>query len=263
MPPPPGYSTSQLIFEDQFGGTTLDSSKWVTYLGSNGAVWNGGGQVSLPLSAPTPGHFNMAMYSPSQVTVDDGLTLTAQRNTNQFASTWPWISGIVTTEGKFSLPASGWYAQVKAQMPDQTQGMWAAIWFMPDTGKSPVPELDGYEGGMLNFSSTPQNRLGSSNYFSPQGQKGSIYDVGVDMSAGMHVYGIQFLPGTSITEYFDGRQMNQTLASSGVTIAGGTYQLMLELQVAASSASGWHTVTNANTPTSAMKIAEVQVYAAP
>ena len=116
---------------------------------------------------------------------------------------------------------------------------------------------------MKNYSATPQNQLGSSNYFSPQGQKGSIYDVGVDMSSGMHVYGIQFLPGTSITEYFDGRQMNQTLASSGVTIAGGTYELMLELEVAASSASGWHTVTNANTPTSALKIAEVQIYAAP
>jgi hypothetical protein len=83
------------------------------------------------------------------------------------------------------------------------------------------------------------------------------------MSAGMHVYGTQFLPGTSITEYFDGSQMNQTLGSSGVTIPAGTYELMLQLEVAASSASGWHTVTNANTPTSAMKIAEVQVYAAP
>jgi hypothetical protein len=196
------------------------------------------------------------------VTIDNGLTLTAQRNTNQYASTYPWISGIVTTEGKYSLPAGGWYAQVKAEMPDQSQGMWAAIWFMPDTGKSRVPELDGYEGGMLNGSSTPQNQLGSSNYFAAQGQQGSIYDVGVDMSAGTHVYGIQFLPGTSITEYFDGRQMNQALASSGVTIPAGTYELMLQLEVAASSASGWHTVTNANTPTSAMKIAEVQVYAA-
>jgi hypothetical protein len=83
------------------------------------------------------------------------------------------------------------------------------------------------------------------------------------MSAEMHVYGIQFLPGTSITEYFDGKQTNQTLASSGVTIPAGTYELMLELEVAASSASGWHTVTNANTPTSAMKVAEVQIYSAP
>jgi hypothetical protein len=263
MSPPPGYTSNQLVFEDQFAGTTLDSTKWVTYLGSNGGVWNNNGQIPLPYSAPTAGHPDMSMFSPSQVTVHNGLTLTAQRNTNQWASTWPWISGVVTTEGKFSLPPGGWYVQVKAQMPDQTQGMWAGIWFMPDTGTSPVPEMDGYEGGMLNYSSTPQNRLGSSNYFSPQGQKGSIYDVGVDMSAGFHIYGVQFLPGTSITEYFDGKQMNQTLASSGVTIASGTYQLMLQLQVAAPFTNGWHTVTNANTPTSAMQIAEVQIYGAP
>jgi hypothetical protein len=261
MAPPAGYTAAQKIFEDPFCGTALDTTKWVTYLGSNGSVWNNGGQIPLPYSAPTAGHFNMSMYSPSQVTVHDGLTLTAQRNPNQYASTYPWLSGIVTTESKFSLPAGGWYAQVKAQMPDQSQGMWAAIWFMPDTGMSMVPELDGYEGGMLNHSATPQNRLGSSNYFSAQGQRGSIYDVGADMSTGMHVYGIQFLPGTSITEYFDGTRVNQTLASSGVTIPAGTYQLMLELQVAAASASGFHTVTNAGTPTSAMKIAEVQIYA--
>ena len=263
MPPPPGYTASRRIFEDQFCGTTLDSTKWVTYLGSNGGVWSNSGQVSLPYSAPTAGHPNMAMYSPSQVTIHDGLTLTAQRNTNQYTSTYPWISGIVTTEGKFSLPAGGWYAQVNAQMPDQSQGMWAAIWFMPDTGTSTVPELDGYEGGMLNNGSTPQNRLGSSNYFSAQGQRGSIYDVGADMSAGMHVYGVQFIAGKSITEYFDGTQTNQTLASSGVTIPAGTYELMLQLEVAASSASGWHTVTNASTPTSAMKVAEVQIYSVP
>ena len=89
------------------------------------------------------------MFGPSQVSVDKGLTLTAQRNDNQYASTYPWISGVVTTEGKFSLPSGGWYVQVLAQMPDQSQGMWPAIWFFPGVAGSPVNEFDGYEGGWL------------------------------------------------------------------------------------------------------------------
>jgi len=37
---------------------------------------------------------------------------------------------------------------------------------------------------------------------------------------------------------------------------------MLELQVAGSPTSGWHTITNANTPASSMQVAEVQAYSA-
>ena len=71
------------------------------------------------------------MYAPSQVASNNGLTLTAQRNTNQYSGTYPWLSGVLTTEGRFTLPTGGWYVQVKAKMPDQSQGMWPAIWFMP------------------------------------------------------------------------------------------------------------------------------------
>jgi beta-glucanase (GH16 family) len=260
MDPPAGFTSSQLIFEDQFSGGTLDTTKWNTYLGSSGGVWNDNGFLPPPYSGPTVGHNNVAMYSPSQVSVSNGLTLTAQRNTNQYAGTYPWISGIVTTEGKFSLPATGWYVQVEAQMPDMTQGMWPAIWFMPDTGTSPVPELDQFEGGMLCYCSTPQNQVASSNFFAPQGQEGGVYNGGVDMASGYHVYGIQYIPGQSITEYFDGRQVFQVLASSGVTITAGTYQLMLELQVPAASTSGWHTTPTASTPPSTMRISQVQAY---
>jgi hypothetical protein len=46
MPPPPGFSTK--IFEDQFTGTALDTSKWVTYLGAEGARWNDNGYLPSP-----------------------------------------------------------------------------------------------------------------------------------------------------------------------------------------------------------------------
>jgi Glycosyl hydrolases family 16 len=263
MVAPAGYSPSQLIFEDRFTGSALDSSKWTTYLGSNGGVWNDGGVLPLPYSGPTAGHPNVAMYGPGQVSVNNGLTLTAQRNTNKWAGTYPWISGIVTTEGKFSLPAGGWYVQVKAQLPDMSQGMWPAIWFMPDKGRSPVPELDQLEGGMLCYCNTPQNKVGSSNYFAPQGQLGAAYGAGTDLTQGMHVYGFEFRPGVSASAFVDGRMVWQVTASHGVTIVGGSYQLMLELEVAGQNASGWHTTTSPWTSAAAMRVAEVQVYALP
>ena len=134
MSAPPGYTTKQLIFVDKFSGTSLDTTKWTTSLGAQGVVWNNDGRLAAPYSGPnTPITDESAMCGPSQVRVDNGLTLTAERNTNQYASTYPWISGVATTEGKFSLPSTGWYVQVKAKMPDMTGGMWPAIWFTSDT----------------------------------------------------------------------------------------------------------------------------------
>ena len=67
-------------------------------------------------------------------------------------------------------------------------------------------------------------------------------------------------PGQSITAYFDGRQVWQVQASSGITITGEPYEIILELQVAAQQASGWHTVTTSATPSASMDVAEVQAY---
>ena len=263
MPPPPGYTRRRLIFDDRFSGTRLDTTKWTTALGAQGIVWNDYGSLPLPYSgANMPGADNIAMFGPSQVSVDNGLTLTAQRNTNQYAGTYPWISGIVTTEGKFSLPAGGWYVQVKAKMPDTSTGMWPAIWFMPDTATSPTVEIDGHEGGATG-SGFPINDAGHSNYFAKSGTVSSFWNAGADMSAGYHIFGVEFIPGVSVKCYFDGVLVFQVLASSGVTITAGTYEIILQLEVAGQQISGSHTVATGATPPATMDVAEVQAYSFP
>jgi hypothetical protein len=266
MPPPAWYTSQQMIFDDQFSGTSLDTDNWTTYLGADGQVWNNLGRLPLPYSAGNSvanggSGDAISMYSPSQVTVNNGLTLTARPNTNQWVSTYPWISGVVTTEGKFTLPTSGWYVQVKAEMPDQSRGMWPAIWFLCGTSCPDENELDGYEGGFL-LGGTNPNDVMHSDFFADQGQQQSAFDVDTDVTAGYNVYGFQFIPGQSITAYFNGTQVWQVNASSRVTIASEPYQMMLELQVAGTPTSGWHTVASSSTPTSSMKVAEVQVYSA-
>ena len=258
LPAPPGYTNQQLIFDDRFAGTTLDTTKWTTSLGADGVVWNDFGKLPSPYSGTNvPGSNDMAMYAPSQVSVDNGLTLTALRNTNQYAGAYPWLSGVLTTEGKFSLPTGGWYVQVKAKMPDQTQGMWPAIWFMPGMYGGQVNEFDGFEGGWLGAS---PNETMHSDYFANEGQQQNAYNVGADVSSGYHVYGFQFIPGQSVTAFFDGRQVWQVQASSGVTITGEPYEIILELQVAAQQTSSFHTVTTGGTPSTSMEVGEVQAY---
>jgi Glycosyl hydrolases family 16 len=253
MSAPPGFTTK--IFEDAFNGTSLDTSLWHTYLQANGQVWNDVGTLPLPYSGSNAGQANVAMFSPAQVSVDNGVTLTAQRNTNQWAGTYPWISGVLTTGGKFELPSDkAWYVQVKAQMPDQSQGMWPAIWFMPGVAGTPTNEFDGYEGG---WPGGNPNEIEHSDFFADQGQVQQAYNVGADVTAGYHVYGFAFKPGNSVTAYFDGRQVWQ---ASGVTVNGEPYEIIIELQVAGAHTSGWHTVTNGGTPPSSMRIAEVQAY---
>ncbi len=261
MSAPAGYTKRQIIFDDQFSGTRLDTTKWNTYLGAGGIRWNSKGVLAPPYSGPNlPLTSQLEMFAPSQVAVKNGLTLTAQRNSpalSPYPAAYPWISGVVTTEGKFSLPTSGWYVQVKAKMPDQSHGMWPAIWFLPGPSGSSTNELDGYEGG---WTGADPNQIMHSDYFADQGQQQVAYSVGQDVTTGYHIYGFRFIPGQSITAFFDGRQVWQVNASSGITIPGEPYEILLELQVAAQQASGLQTATTSATPSASMKVAEVQAY---
>ena len=53
-------------------------------------------------------------------------------------------------------------------MPDQTQGMWPAIWFLPATAGTPYNELDGYEGG---WAGADPNMIMHTDYFANEGQQ--------------------------------------------------------------------------------------------
>jgi beta-glucanase (GH16 family) len=258
MAAPSGYTHQQLIFDDRFTGTKLDTTKWNEYIGAQGQRWDDNGILPAPDSGPnTPITDEAAMFAPSQVTVHDGLTLTAQRNTNRWANILPWISGVVTTEGKFSLPTNGWYVQVKARMPDTSQGMWPAIWFMPGGNWPTVNEFDGFEGG---WRGGDPNSTMHSDYFSDQGQRQAAYDVDGDVSSGYHVYGFRFVPGHSITAYFDGRAVWRVTQASGITITPEPYEIILQLQVATQETADHHTVPTGATPPASMQVAEVQAY---
>ena len=145
---------------------------------------------------------------PSRVNVNDGLTLTASHNAGPYAALYPWISGVVTTEGKFTLPTTGWYVQVKAKMPDQSHGMWPAIWFLPGVPSTASNELDGYEGGWIG---KDPNDVMHSDYFADQGQQEQAYDVGATSRPGTTCTA-SGTTGRSIRAYVDGGQVGKCCA---------------------------------------------------
>jgi beta-glucanase (GH16 family) len=263
MPAPAGYSASQLIFDDTFAGTSLNASHWVTYMGAQGIVWNDEGHLPLPYSGPNQGGTDLEMYAPSQVSVDNGLTISAQRNTNQYAGPYPWLSGVVTTEGKFSLPATGWYVQARMKLPDQSHGMWPGMWFLP-SGSGAFNEIDSVQGGFSPCNAPNQNYcpLGTG-YFASGGQLigEAIPNVGFDSSAGYHTFGVEWKPGVGVSEFVDGKDV-WSVSESEVPggIVAQAYEIILNLQVAANSTAGWRTITTASTPTSSMQVSEVQAY---
>ncbi len=250
MAPPAGYSASQLYFDDQFTGTSLNTSNWTPAL-APGGVWD---DESLGAPYSSGGTYQAAYWGPAQVTVDNGVTLAARHTTSSdvgYSKGFKWVSGVITSN--FTLPSSGWYVQISAKMPDTSDGMWPALWFFPANTDQ---EFDGFEGG---WQGSSPNDQGHSDLFLSSQQQEVWSTGGTDLTAGYNTYGFQYIPGQSVTIYLNGKQVDQVSSSS---VASEAYYMLIELQVASSAASGWHTVLSAGTPNPAnMQIGEVQAYA--
>lgn len=259
--PPQGYTAAQLVFSDYFAGNSLDTSKWNTFITSragDGYAWNADG---LPEggSAEDAVNGNAAdFYHPSQVRQSNGLSLVLA--TSHAAAGFTYVSGVVSTYGKYEI--TGGYLQFMVKMPDMAHGGWPAIWLMPGSGATDGDkgEIDVFEGGFLPAprglpASTPQNRVFVSNYHSPaSGVVPASYDAGLDVTAGYHVYGVEYVAGVSIKTYFDGH----LVGSFTEDIASCPYHIIINNSHASASTSDWHT-TGATT-TSVMSIKAVEHY---
>ena len=81
--------------------------------------------------------------------------------------------------------------------------MWPGIWFL-EGGE----EIDLQEGGYTEgqCSASAANRCMAVNYHGVSNDQ-RFYDTGVDLSAGYHIYGMEYKPGVSSTMHFDGKQV--------------------------------------------------------
>ncbi|MBR0900663.1 glycoside hydrolase family 16 protein [Bradyrhizobium tropiciagri] len=260
---PAGFTSSNLVYQESFSGTTLDSywHNYITSRAANGWAWNSNGSGGSGPGGPYDADYDM----PSQVTVNNGvLDLTAIRQNvtgmNQgTAQSFPITSGAVSSYG--NLEFDGGYLQISMKAPSG-DGAWPGLWLMPGAGASSGDnfEIDIQEGGYTG--NGPANQAFTWHLHTPSGTVGGTVNTGIDLTAGFHIYGINWVPGQSITWYLDGRQI-ATVTSAQVPIPNEPMQLIMSNQVANSNAAGWHTALDSSTPSSmAMQIDEIQLYRA-
>jgi beta-glucanase (GH16 family) len=269
MSAPPGYTSQQLIFDDQFKGTTLDTSKWTAGMAGQGSPgwWSGYDWGAGNHFTATGTTTHQTFFDPARVVVNNGLSITMSYDPTYAAGGWTTRSGCISTYNKFTFTSG--YVQVRAEMPDSSSGQWPAIWLLPNGapngGGTGAEEIDMEEGGFLPDetgmpSNTPVNNNFAPNYHNPNGTD-TISPAGAVSSSpldtGFHTYGMELVAGKSVKFYLDGKFVTE----QPIGITTEPWEIIIWNAFATSNTSGYHTVGNPSTlAPSTLKVAEVQVY---
>ena len=124
----------QLVWEDDFNGSSLDQSKWTHDIGTGSqyGMWGwGNGEKQY--------------YQSQNTTVDSGIaTITVKEEPNGIIDSWSatsyFSSSKITTKGLFNFR----YGKVEARIKTiDGQGFWPAFWMLPSNGSWPCDgEID-------------------------------------------------------------------------------------------------------------------------
>lgn len=140
---PNNSANPELLFADEFSGTSLNSDNWVTCYNNFNSKYNG---------CSNHGNWESEWYKTSQVKVNEGyLTLAAKKQTvrgdNQlgYEQDYPYISGMVSSGSLDKVTPPKWsstYGYYEARiMSPFGQGIWPAFWLLPIDASWP-PEID-------------------------------------------------------------------------------------------------------------------------
>jgi hypothetical protein len=256
MSAPPGYS-GKLLKDEQFNQGALDTSFWLPNMGTaQFGVWNNNGTGGLPspLSGVGANGFMADFYDPANITVGSGSTagaiITAFPDLTYQNLGYTWRSGCFRTQPNYF---TGGFFQALAKQPDCSQGPWPAFWLPPESN---IAEIDIQCGGQFGVDGVPQsaqNRSWNGQYFGSGGVEAQA-DTGIDLSATYNVYGLEYIPGSTLKFYFNGILMNtQSINQSG------TPNLVVSLDLA-QNAAGFHSNVSGSTPQPYFYIRQIQFY---
>jgi beta-glucanase (GH16 family) len=201
-----------LLFDDEFNGTSLDTTKW-----SKGWLASG-------ITPPVNGS-EAECYDPNQVTVGNGeLDLTMIAKTETCGGVMrPFASGIVNSDSTYRFTYG--YAEARIWMPAGS-ALWPAWWTdgqnWPNDGEIDVVEAYGTDSDV----EFHYHYAGCGGDCGPGGQTSLL-----GSTSGWHTYAVNWQPG-SITWYYDNVKV---WSFTGSAVTSSPQYLILNLAAKSSS----------------------------
>ena len=214
-----GYN--KVSFQDEFDGTSLDTSKWGYQYGCFDPAQHSQAQYtdSPDNVAVHDGHLSLtARYSPTK-TKWDGSQVPRTCKNGDTTYDAPFTSGMITTKTKdgkvlYAAPGTGFYAEARVKLP-AGRSSWAAFWGTgtkggwPANGEIDIFESKGYDPSFL-MSNIHTPRAG--NPKKTQQHQGAMHGDTASSQSEWHTYGL-LKTADAIEFYFDGQMTHRVKMS--------------------------------------------------
>ena len=242
---PSDRSDWELVFSDEFDGTSLDLGNWNTqyYYGSRTNTFNDEEQYYLDdaftFNDGVMSIVGQKLETPLEAfeTVDRDL-LTSQGKDLLF----DYSSGMISSDNHHAFTYG--YMEIRARVP-LGQSLWPAFWMLPSSGEWP-PEIDimeilneidpntnQLETNLYTTLHTPDSSLPGGNFYQQSGYSG------IDFSADFHTYAAEW-DTDSITWFVDGVEL--------FTVDSGITQEPMYLLANLAIGGDWPGATTEDTP---------------
>ena len=214
-----GYN--KVSFQDEFDGTSLDTSKWGDQYGCFDPAQRSQAQYtdSPDNVSVHDGHLNLtARYSPMK-TKWDGSQVPRTCKNGDTTYDAPFTSGMITTKTKdgkvlYAAPGTGFYAEARVKLPT-ARSSWSAFWGTgtkggwPANGEIDIFESKGYDPSFL-MSNIHTPRAG--NPKKTQQHQGAMHGDTATSQTEWHTYGL-LKTADAIEFYFDGQMTHRVKMS--------------------------------------------------
>lgn len=214
-----GYN--KVSFQDEFDGTSLDTSKWGYQYGCFDPAQHSQAQYtdSPDNVAVHDGHLSLtARYSPTK-TKWDGSQVPRTCKNGDTTYDAPFTSGMITTKTKdgkvlYAAPGTGFYAEARVKLP-AGRSSWSAFWGTgtkggwPANGEIDIFESKGYDPSFL-MSNIHTPRAG--NPKKTQQHQGAMHGDTATSQTEWHTYGL-LKTADAIEFYFDGQMTHRVKMS--------------------------------------------------
>lgn len=214
-----GYN--KVSFQDEFDGTSLDTSKWGYQYGCFDPAQHSQAQYtdSPDNVSVHDGHLSLtARYSPTK-TKWDGSQVPRTCKNGDTTYDAPFTSGMITTKTKdgkvlYAAPGTGFYAEARVKLP-AARSSWSAFWGTgtkggwPANGEIDIFESKGYDPSFL-MSNIHTPRAG--NPKKTQQHQGAMHGDTATSQTEWHTYGL-LKTADAIEFYFDGQMTHRVKMS--------------------------------------------------